>query len=62
MSAPTEEDRRPSLGRRLLRVLVLLVVAVAVLYALFFHVFPWVERTISNPSLDAHPPTLVRTV
>ena len=43
------------LGRRIAKALGLLVVALIVLYVLFFHVFPWVERNVSNPSLDALP-------
>lgn len=44
---------RRSWPRRLLRVLVLAVLALVVLYALFFHIFPWVEGKLEDPTLDA---------
>jgi len=45
--------RTPRPAGRLLRVLGLLVLAVVVLWVLFFHVFPWVERNLSDPTLGS---------
>jgi hypothetical protein len=59
----TSEDTGPARPRRswpqrLLRALVLLVLALVVLYALFFHIFPWVERQLEDPTLDAAAATI----
>jgi hypothetical protein len=39
--------------RRLLRILVLLVLAAAVVYVLFEHVFPWVDAQVDDPAVGA---------
>jgi hypothetical protein len=39
-------------GRRLLRALLWLLLALVVLYLLFFHIFPWVEARFNDPSLE----------
>ena len=41
---------------RLVKVLIGVVLALAVVYLLFTIVFPWVDRTLNNPTLDAAPP------
>ena len=41
---------------RLVKVLIGAVLAVIVVYLLFTKVFPWVDRTLNNPTLDAAPP------
>ena len=45
------EPARPS--PRWVRWLVIAVVAMVVLVVLFTFVFPWLERNLSNPTLDA---------
>ena len=41
-------------SRRWLRALIALVVIAVVIYALFFYVFPWVDRNLLNdPTLEA---------
>jgi hypothetical protein len=42
--------------RRLLKVLIGVVLAVAVVYLLFTIVFPWVDRALNDPTFDAAPP------
>ena len=43
---------------RVLKVLIGIVVAVAVVFVLFEFVFPWVDRTlITDPTLEAAPAT-----
>lgn len=44
-------------GTRLLRALAIVVLAVLVLYVLFFHVFPRVERYLEDPTLGSAPVT-----
>jgi fatty acid desaturase len=46
-------EKRQRRGVRLLRALVILVVALVVLWLLFFHVFPWVERYLEDPTIGA---------
>lgn len=42
---------------RVLKVVVGLIVAAAVVWLLFNHIFPWVDRNlVEDPTLDAAPP------
>ena len=44
---------------KLVKVLIGLVVAVAVVWILFTYVFPWVDRNlITDPTLEAHAPRI----
>lgn len=56
MAEPTPRRGLP----RVLRVLLLVVLAAAVLVLLFGWVFPWVETNIYNPSLDETAPVPAR--
>ena len=38
---------------RVLRILLLLILAAAAIYVLFTWVFPWVESKLENPTLEA---------
>ena len=47
----------PVVGRRrrvplAVKIVIGLVLAVAVLYLLFFHVFPWVEQLFEDPTIS----------
>lgn len=48
-----EGGRRSPSGRRILRVVVLVLVAVVVVALLFGVVFPWVETLVDDPTLGA---------
>jgi hypothetical protein len=40
---------------RVVKVLIGIVVAVAVVFVLFTTVFPWVDRTLNNPTMGSAP-------
>ena len=52
-AASDEEVWRVPLWQRVLLVVIWSLVAIGVLYLLFFHVFPWVEQFFEDPTVGA---------